>query len=181
MLRKFSDAISSPQPLECSKTVFTRKFYQEFNLPLDRQTANNTSDASPIAGVTAKLLHTMPQLPNNVVFCLTEAPLYQPHLLRFFFINLGNNVFSYLSLRLDRQCMLLMGRILAFSFHHRAFLHLTSPLLEANSYTSSLLTSLHSFVSLFVLIFFHRKLCSEVVSALKSYSEKEDIYKLNCI
>lgn len=125
ILRKLSDAISSPQPLQCSKTVFTIKFCQELNLPLKGQTLNNTSDASLIAGVTAELLHIMLQLSNNVVFSLTEALLYQPHLGRFFLINLGD-VFSYQSLRLDRQYMLLMGRILAFSFFHRVFLHLTS-------------------------------------------------------
>lgn len=122
-MRKFSDAISSPQPLECSKTVFTIKFYQELSLPLNRQTVNNTSDAFLIASVTAELLHITSQLPNNY---LTEAPLYQSHLWRFFLINLGD-VFSYPSLTLGRQCMLLMGRILAFSFLHRVFHHLTSP------------------------------------------------------
>lgn len=80
----------------------------------------------PIVGVTAELLHIMSKLPNNIVFCLTEAPLYQPHLRRFFLINLGD-VFSYQSLRLDGHCTLLMGRIPDFSFLHRVFLHLTSP------------------------------------------------------
>lgn len=166
ILRKFSDAIPSPQPLKCSKTIFTITFHQELYLPLNRQTVNNTSDASPIVGVTAELLHIMSQLSNNVVFCLTEAPPYQPHLRRFFLINLGD-VFSYQSLRLDRQCMLLMGRILAFSFLHRVFLHFTSSF--RGEQLHQLLVNFPAFLCMFICFdFFHRKMCSEVVSSLKT-------------
>lgn len=105
----------------------------------------------------------MSKLPNNIVFCLTEAPLYQPHLRRFFFINLGD-VFSYQSLRLGGQCMLLMGKIPAFCFLHRVFLHLISPF--RGWQVHQLLVKLPVLLCISVLTFFTEKMCFEVVSSV---------------